>query len=76
MNAANSQAPAPAKSVICPSCGARSVYTPSNRWRPFCSQRCKNIDLGAWASERFRVPSVNPLDPQTPEDETPSSASH
>ena len=27
-----------------------------NRWRPFCSERCRLIDLGAWASESYRVP--------------------
>jgi endogenous inhibitor of DNA gyrase (YacG/DUF329 family) len=31
------------------------LYTPENRFRPFCSERCKLHDLGAWASERFRV---------------------
>jgi endogenous inhibitor of DNA gyrase (YacG/DUF329 family) len=31
------------------------LYGPVNRWRPFCSERCKLHDLGAWASERFRV---------------------
>ncbi|WHZ12595.1 MAG: DNA gyrase inhibitor YacG [Burkholderiaceae bacterium] len=43
--------------VVCPTCGGESVYAPSNRWRPFCSERCRNIDLGAWASEQFRVPT-------------------
>lgn len=76
MKAADSPASGLARRVVCPGCGGDSVYAPSNPWRPFCSQRCKNIDLGAWASERFRVPSVDPLDPQTHEDETPSSASH
>ena len=41
--------------VRCPACGGLSPYTPDNRWRPFCSERCKLHDLGAWASERFRV---------------------
>lgn len=45
------------KRVACPTCGGESVYAPSNRWRPFCSERCRNIDLGAWASEQFRVPT-------------------
>jgi endogenous inhibitor of DNA gyrase (YacG/DUF329 family) len=31
------------------------VFAPQNRWRPFCSERCKLIDLGAWASEQYRV---------------------
>jgi endogenous inhibitor of DNA gyrase (YacG/DUF329 family) len=28
---------------------------PENVWRPFCSERCKLIDLGAWATEQYRV---------------------
>lgn len=43
------------RTVPCPTCGGDSVYAPSNPARPFCSMRCKNIDLGAWASENFRV---------------------
>jgi len=46
--------------VPCPRCGAASVFAPSNRWRPFCSERCKLIDLGDWASERYRVPDATP----------------
>ena len=45
-------------SVPCPRCGAPAVFTASNRWRPFCSERCKLIDLGNWASERYRVPDA------------------
>ena len=41
--------------VTCPTCGGPSVYAPSNAFRPFCSERCKQIDLGAWASERFTM---------------------
>jgi endogenous inhibitor of DNA gyrase (YacG/DUF329 family) len=40
------------------------VYAPSNAYRPFCSERCKNLDLGAWASETFRMPSDAPPDDQ------------
>jgi endogenous inhibitor of DNA gyrase (YacG/DUF329 family) len=32
------------------------VFAPSNPWRPFCSERCRGADLGAWASESYRVP--------------------
>ncbi|MDR2219914.1 MAG: DNA gyrase inhibitor YacG [Methylobacillus sp.] len=42
--------------VTCPTCGAQSQYSPQNPHRPFCSERCKMIDLGAWANERYRVP--------------------
>jgi uncharacterized protein len=46
--------------VRCPACGGNSVYAPTNPFRPFCSERCKNMDLGAWASEQFRVPEKPP----------------
>jgi len=32
------------------------AWSPVNRYRPFCSERCKLIDLGAWATEKYRVP--------------------
>ena len=44
------------KSVPCPRCGRPAAFLPSNRFRPFCSERCKMVDLGDWASERYRVP--------------------
>ena len=53
--------------VRCPACGGDSVYAPSNTARPFCSERCKNMDFGAWASENFRVAA-----PLNPEDLDPS----
>lgn len=46
--------------VKCPACGGASVYGPDNPYRPFCCARCKNVDLGAWASESFRVPAEAP----------------
>ena len=46
--------------VRCPTCGGDSVYAPTNLWRPFCSERCRQIDLGAWASESFTV-EASPL---------------
>ncbi len=59
--------------VACPRCGARVAWAPSSRWRPFCSERCRLIDLGAWAAERYRVPAVEPPDddPETGRDGTP-----
>jgi endogenous inhibitor of DNA gyrase (YacG/DUF329 family) len=41
--------------VDCPACGSSTVYTSGNPFRPFCSERCKVIDLGAWASDQYRV---------------------
>ena len=44
------------KIVNCPRCGMAVEWTPENFYRPFCSERCKLIDLGAWAAESYRVP--------------------
>lgn len=49
--------------VACPRCGASVSWTPESRWRPFCSERCKLIDLGDWAAERYRIGAVEPPDP-------------
>ncbi|HET9579301.1 MAG TPA: DNA gyrase inhibitor YacG [Usitatibacter sp.] len=43
--------------MACPACGKPSLFAPSNPWRPFCSERCKTTDLGAWASESYRIPA-------------------
>ena len=51
--------------VRCPTCGGDSIYAPSNAYRPFCSARCKGVDLGAWASEEFRMPAEAPPDDNT-----------
>ena len=42
--------------VKCPQCKNDSVYSPENPYRPFCSERCRLIDLGEWATESYRVP--------------------
>lgn len=45
-----------AKQVKCPQCGLLALFSPQNPSRPFCSDRCKLIDLGEWASEGYKVP--------------------
>ena len=45
------------RKVRCPRCGKMIEYSTSNPYRPFCSERCKLIDLGQWANEDFRVPA-------------------
>ncbi|BCX70551.1 MULTISPECIES: DNA gyrase inhibitor YacG [Pseudomonas] len=42
--------------VECPTCGAPVEWSPESKYRPFCSDRCKLIDLGAWASEEHKIP--------------------
>ncbi|HEY7744092.1 MAG TPA: DNA gyrase inhibitor YacG [Burkholderiales bacterium] len=55
-----------ARTVTCPGCGKSVPWVPANVWRPFCSERCRLIDLGAWAAERYRVPVVEDKDqPET-----------
>ncbi len=46
--------------VACPSCKAMTPYDTTNAFRPFCSQRCKLMDLGDWAAEKFRIPDHTP----------------
>lgn len=42
--------------VKCPRCGKETEFT-GNEFRPFCSERCKLIDFGAWADEEFVLPA-------------------
>ena len=41
----------------CPHCKKITKYTNENKFRPFCSEKCKLIDFGAWASEEFKISS-------------------
>jgi endogenous inhibitor of DNA gyrase (YacG/DUF329 family) len=50
--------------VSCPTCGKKVEWTPANTYRPFCSDRCKQIDLGAWAEEKYAIPGAKPEDNQ------------
>lgn len=56
------------KIVKCPTCGGDSIYAVSNVFRPFCCERCKNIDLGAWANEDFRMATQTPTEDQLTDD--------
>ncbi len=60
------------RTVRCPRCGGPSVYAESNRWRPFCGERCRAIDLGAWANESYRI-AQPPAEPGA--DDAPSDGS-
>ena len=50
--------------VNCPTCKAKVEWAPESEFRPFCSERCKLIDLGAWAEERHVISS--PIAAATP----------
>ncbi len=44
------------KTYPCPRCGIKTAWQ-DNTFKPFCSERCKIIDLGAWASEEYALPA-------------------
>lgn len=56
----------PPRKVRCPQCGTYIEYRPENPFRPFCSDRCKLIDLGAWAEERYAIAGNTDLDNAAP----------
>jgi len=43
------------KTVHCPQCEKEVPWQDDQQWKPFCSERCKLIDLGEWASEGHRI---------------------
>jgi len=43
-------------SVKCPTCSRFVEWDPDNPWRPFCSERCKMVDLGSWANGDRYIP--------------------
>lgn len=54
------------RTVNCPTCQKRVEWLPANTHRPFCSERCKLIDFGGWATEKHSIPG----DPLFPDDST------
>jgi len=45
----------PPLETACPTCGRIIVWGPDAPWRPFCSERCRLIDLGQWLAEEHRI---------------------
>jgi uncharacterized protein len=52
--------------VKCPTCGRKTEWSPSATFRPFCSDRCRLIDLGAWLSEQRSIPGDDATLPDEP----------
>lgn len=57
------------KSVNCPSCGKEVEWLEKNTQRPFCSERCKLIDFGEWATERHSIPGA-PVYPELDDEDS------
>lgn len=48
------------KKINCPTCAKKNTWDQKNDFRPFCSERCKLIDLGEWASDSRKIPEEPP----------------
>ncbi len=57
--------------IRCPTCGRPVAWTPQSPFRPFCSERCKLLDLGEWLTDGYRIPAPadSPSDDPTPSEE-------
>jgi uncharacterized protein len=60
-------------SAKCPICGRPMDGRSLNAWPqfPFCSPRCKTIDLGRWLGDSYRIPAREPEDPAFEETDVP-----
>ena len=56
--------------VNCPHCAKPVFWDDNHAFKPFCSERCKLIDLGAWADEQYAIPAQTPPDDLLDEDFT------
>lgn len=54
--------------VNCPICKTSVPWGPDSPFKPFCSERCKLIDLGDWASEKHAIPVKSEFDPDLLDD--------
>jgi endogenous inhibitor of DNA gyrase (YacG/DUF329 family) len=54
--------------IACPTCQKTGTWTSDNSFKPFCSYRCKLIDLGEWAEGNHKIPG-DPVDIPTQEDD-------
>jgi uncharacterized protein len=59
------------RSVPCPTCNRPVEWSEKSPWRPFCSERCKLIDLGAWANGQRSIPGEVVETEDRPKRETP-----
>lgn len=55
--------------VACPHCGKPVVWTDASEYKPFCSERCKLIDLGDWLLEKHVIPGDKTDSPDSEPDD-------
>ena len=71
--------PSKKRLVACPKCGNLAEFSPNNAFRPFCSERCKMVDFGAWANGEYAIPvpiSSDDLDELYPDHNPWESKNH
>ena len=62
--------------VNCPTCEKQQEWSTDNPYRPFCSERCKLIDLGAWAAEDYQIAAEPSADDYSSSFDDPESKDH
>jgi len=60
--------------VKCPTCGRPVEWSAESTYRPFCSDRCRLIDLGAWLTEQHAIPDEPGLSHEAPPGDTPEDS--
>ncbi len=55
------------KNIKCPNCRKPAPWE-GNPFRPFCSERCRLVDLGAWMDEEYRIPDEKKAEDEEMED--------
>jgi endogenous inhibitor of DNA gyrase (YacG/DUF329 family) len=55
--------------VQCPRCKKYTIYSKDNFYRPFCSERCRLIDLGHWLDGEYSIKMENSGEDNQPEEE-------
>ncbi|WP_345548497.1 DNA gyrase inhibitor YacG [Microbulbifer aestuariivivens] len=63
-------------SVPCPTCKKPVEWSGDSPFRPFCSERCKLIDLGEWAREGHKIPGQPVYDDVLSDDLDPTKTRH
>ena len=58
--------------MSCPICSKST----SPDYRPFCSRRCADVDLGRWLTESYRIPATTDDAPEEDQDNTPAPKAH
>jgi uncharacterized protein len=58
----------------CAICKRPVDLSPANKFRPFCSERCQMIDLGTWASEKYRIAGKTVDETEHPDDDLSTEA--